>query len=270
LIRFSDIQDILNNRAADWHHEVRWEVATILCKLAATRPSEVNTILISWLQEEGKERHWTSLWTILRLEDVSDYLLEKLYEFAKEDQDLRSHLYALIFNILAKEENNQQDTSMLEVLIREKTPGESFLLIRPMIQALDYGFPNANWLINTWQSEPKQKLQYASQVILEKLTAIQEERKQKWQALLKHCLNRDNELEAFAQTLPPHEQEAFWNDVHAKREEMEIELARKRKEEEKAKTRKKRIFLIIAVVIFLILCCISPRLFFLMLQLLYE
>lgn len=258
LIRFADVQEMLNERAADWHYQVRSEVVAVLYKLSDTRWSEVYSLLSSWLQGEGQERHWTALWIILRLGDERPILVEDLYEFANQDQGLRTNLYRAIIDILEQETIDEQSLSKLGVLVRDDASNDSFLIVQPMIQALDYHLPNANRLIESWQSDPRPKLQQAARVILGKLETIHTERRRRWQVLLKHYLDDDEELEAFASTLPPHEREAFWRDVRASRREKERELARERRESERVAAQKRRNTVTLVVAISVILCCLLP------------
>jgi hypothetical protein len=247
LTRFNAVQGILRERAADWHPRVRFEVATVLCEWDTIHRQEVDNLLMSWLQGEGEERHWTALWAILRLGSERPGLLETLHKLAEENQDLRVNTYELIIDILEQEDTDEQILRMFGVLVRENAPRRSFIIIQPMIEALDRRLPSANSLIASWQSDARPKLQQAAQVISEKLEMIHTERRQRWQTLLRDSLYNEAELGSFSDTLPPHDQDAFWNDVHAKREERE-----------RRRNRWKRAIVIFFVLLCLALCCASP------------
>lgn len=254
--RFAEVKGILEERAVDWHSSVRSEVVTVLCRLGAMRWSETFGLLMSWLQGEQRELHWTALRTILILGTRQSVPIEALYEFADQDQDVRTHLHTLIHDILQEEETDAQTLSTLGALVRESAPHDSFLIIQPMVEALDYRLPNASQLIESWQSDSQPKLEQAAQVILEELEAIHAERKQRWQTLLENNLYDEEKLKAFANTLPPHERDEFWNDVRARRRGKDREFAQWRHEKEQTRLRKRSTTAIVVIVVFVLLCCI--------------
>jgi hypothetical protein len=243
--RFASVRDILNERAADWHPAVRSEVATVIYELRVFRWTEARGLLISWLEGKDKEQHWTALWVTLHLASEKPALVEKIYELSQRNANLRVNMRTIITGFLKQEETEDRVLVKLGYLVRRDTAADSFLIIEPMIEALDRDYVNGRRLLRYWQSRSDLALQQAVVTINNELNSIQLERRRRWQVMLKRYLDNQDELQAFAATLPPKERQAFWREVEEKR-----------RERERARSRQTRIVLITIGVLVVILCCI--------------
>jgi hypothetical protein len=244
--RLAVVEDILNERAADWHPAVRSEVATVICELSAVRWTEARNLLLNWMEDRTLEKHWTVLWTILQLGREHPDLIEDLYKLSERNSTLDSNLNTILPDLLEQDRTDDQILARLEVLVRDDIPDDSFLIIKPMVEALDQDYPNSKQLIQRWESSPKLALQQVALAIMNELNAIKAERENRWRDILKNYLTNEEELQAFAATLPPPERDAFWRDVEEAREERK-----------KATNRIIRIVLITAGILFVVSLCLA-------------
>lgn len=212
--RFADVRQILTERAADWHKDVRSEVATVLCLLRVTNWSDVRDLIREWLAGEKTERYRT----VLELSKNHLPTADQVYASARTDLNLRTCLPDLIIEFLKDPERPEHEiVALCEVLVQRDRPSDSFLIIQPLVYALDHRLSPAKEMVRAWQDASRPELQAVARIVLNELAAMRTDRKRRWQVLLKHHLYDEGELQAFAETLPPAEQRAFWRDVLDKR-----------------------------------------------------
>jgi len=220
LSRFPDVRGILDERAADWHEEVRLEVANTLCELSFTRWQDVRDLLHEWLGGNNSERQRTAFWTVLRVGKDRPSAADELYAFTNQNRSLRSTVQNVIVDLLRGEEQRTDEVStLLEVLVRREHPTDSYLLIAPLVYALDYRFSTARDLVTSWRDSSRPELVQVAHAILQQLEVVRADRGRRWEIMLTQYLDDDEELRAFAATLPPFEREVFWRDVRTRREE---------------------------------------------------
>ncbi len=256
--RFDSIRRLLVERAADWHADVRLEVALALRELSATLWPDVHSLLCQWFGDEGDERLWTALAGVLLMAQAHPSLTAEVYAITNRDPSLKSRVQEVVKELLASPEGasgtDHDLLAHLVHLVREGRPAASDLLILPLTHAVDFRFPNAKRLIESWQASSDPVLSQVIQATRERLAKVLVERKRLWAIVLAKYLEDDVKLADFAATLPSHEQEAFWGDVQRRREAARA-AQRRQILREKLKRRQREILIAIAIFFFSIFAC---------------